>query len=61
MDPDCSEESGYPSYEKLCHNLGAYITQQSNSITDVNTSFPDQWIYYGSGETRVHYYKERNT
>ncbi|KAK3317379.1 aspartic peptidase domain-containing protein [Cercophora scortea] len=59
LDPPCTILGLYPLYEALCRSLGTYIPQQSQHSLDNNVSCPPHWVYYGSGEVFIRYYKDK--
>ncbi|KAK3689144.1 aspartic peptidase domain-containing protein [Podospora appendiculata] len=59
LDPPCTILGLYPMYEALCRSLGTYIPQQSQHSLDNNVSCPPHWVYYGSGEVFIRYYKDK--
>jgi hypothetical protein len=58
VDPPCTEEEPFPTYEQLCRSLGTFVPDQSQSLVDVNGTCPPRWIFYGSGAVYVRYYKD---
>ncbi|KAK0705749.1 aspartic peptidase domain-containing protein [Apiosordaria backusii] len=58
VSPHCTMVGWNPSYEKLCRELGMYLPQQSESVININKSFPSKYITYGSGETHIDFYKD---
>ncbi|KAK3988781.1 aspartic peptidase domain-containing protein, partial [Cladorrhinum sp. PSN332] len=58
VSPQCSGNSWNPAYEELCRRLGIYIPEQSESVTDINSTYPPQYVSYGSGEALLTFYKD---
>ncbi|KAK4195539.1 aspartic peptidase domain-containing protein [Triangularia verruculosa] len=58
VSPHCTMVGWNPAYEKLCRSLGMYLPQQSETVINVNKSFPSRYITYGSGETHIEFYKD---
>ncbi|KAK0672152.1 aspartic peptidase domain-containing protein [Cercophora samala] len=58
VSPHCTMVGWNPSYEKLCRSLGMYLPQQSETVINMNKTFPSRYITYGSGETHIEFYKD---
>ncbi|KAK4222378.1 aspartic peptidase domain-containing protein [Podospora fimiseda] len=58
VSPQCSGNSWNPAYEKLCRSLGIYVPEQSESVIDINSTYPPQYVSYGSGEALLTFYKD---
>ncbi|KAK0625053.1 hypothetical protein B0T17DRAFT_654851 [Bombardia bombarda] len=61
VDPPCTEMESFPPYEKLCREMGIFVPEQSNTVIDTNGTCPSHWIFYGSGETFIKYYRDKIT
>jgi len=59
VSPQCGSLTWSPNYEKLCRNLGSYLPEQSNSVIDINSTYPPEYISYGSGEVYLRYFKDK--
>ncbi|KAK4160249.1 aspartic peptidase domain-containing protein [Cladorrhinum sp. PSN259] len=58
VSPQCGSNSWNPAYEDLCRKLGSYIPEQSETVIDINSTYPPQFVSYGSGEALLTFYKD---
>ncbi len=59
VNPYCDGYADYEtSIEKLCRSCGIYLSEQSESVIDMNGTYPPRTITYGSGAVLIQYKKD---